>query len=67
MDRRALRLAAPALALALTGGGALLTAAHAEEPVCPDPVGVALHEVHEATGDPAGLVHGVEDAYCGLR
>jgi hypothetical protein len=52
--------AAAAAIVALSGGAASAT------PACKDAVAGALHTAHETTGDPAGVVHEVEETFCSV-
>ncbi len=61
---RALLVAATAISLMALAPGQASAAAPEE---CSDGVTVALHEVHELTGDPAGLGHEAEETYCGVK
>lgn len=40
--------------------------AAAADPACSDTVTGVLHAAHEATGDPAGVVHKAEETYCSV-
>lgn len=60
-------LAGGMAALALAAGLPGLTAVANAAPACTDPVANTLHRVHDATGDPAGVGHEVEETYCGVR
>lgn len=55
-----LGLAASAASLALTAPAAQAA------PACSDAVATVLHRAHDTTGDPAGVAHTAEDAYCDL-
>lgn len=61
LARTAALAATAASALALSTGTASAT------PACTDPAAKALHTVHDTTGDPAGVAHAVEDAYCDAK
>jgi hypothetical protein len=58
LAQAAVLTAAAVSAVALPAGSASAT------PACTDPVAKALHTAHDTTGDPAGVVHTAEDAYC---
>lgn len=56
----------PLVAASLTALGVTtlgLTPAQAA-PACEDRAAGVLHTLHDATGDPAGLIHEVEETYC---
>lgn len=59
---RVLVLAATAITTLALGAGPASAA-----PACSDRVANTLHTVHETTGDPGGLAHTVEDAYCDAK
>jgi hypothetical protein len=61
LAQAAVLTAAAVSAVALSAGSASAT------PACKDPVAKALHTAHDTTGDPAGVVHTVEDTYCDVK
>lgn len=52
--------AAAAVALIVPAGAASAT------PACRDAVAKTLHTAHDTTGDPAGILHKVEETYCSV-
>ena len=57
---RLLTLGTAATALVVSGGAA------SAAPACDDAVAGVLHAAHETTGDPAGVIHEAEEAYCSV-
>ena len=58
------RLPMVAASLTVLGVTALGPVPAQAAPACEGPVAGALHTLHDATGDPAGLVHEAEETYC---
>lgn len=56
-----------AIAGSTFAAGVLLAGTAQAAPACSDPVAGALHTVHDATGDPTGAGHTVEETYCGAK
>lgn len=57
-----------ALCLGIAAATATVVSAGAASasPACRDAVARVLHTAHEATGDPAGLIHEAEETYCSV-
>jgi hypothetical protein len=60
LSRAAVLVATAATAVTVSAGTAAAT------PACKDAVATTLHQVHDVTGDPAGLLHEVEETYCSV-
>ncbi|RZU33523.1 hypothetical protein [Blastococcus saxobsidens] len=59
LARTAVLVASAATALTVSAGTAAASA-------CEDQVAETLHTLHETTGDPAGVLHEVEETYCSV-
>lgn len=55
------------IAATTLAAGLLLAGPAQAAPACSDPVATTVHAVHDATGDPAGAGHTVEETYCGVK
>lgn len=55
-----------AVLVATAATAVAVSATTAAAAACANPVADTLHELHDTTGDPAGVLHEAEETYCSV-